>query len=51
MTSVCTGALLLANAGLLKGKRATTHWASLERLKKEFPQDEVQREVEEWCLT
>ena len=28
VTSVCTGALLLGVAGLLKGKRATTHWAS-----------------------
>ena len=28
VTSVCTGALVLAAAGLLKGKRATTHWAS-----------------------
>src|ERR1700761_3356843 len=27
-TSVCTGALVLGAAGLLKGKRATTHWAS-----------------------
>lgn len=45
MTSVCTGALLLAKAGLLHGKMATTHWASLERLKIEFPQVEVQREV------
>lgn len=45
MTSVCTGALLLAKAGLLYGKMATTHWASLERLKIEFPQVEVQREV------
>lgn len=31
--SVCTGALLLAAAGLLAGKEATTHWASLERLR------------------
>ncbi len=32
-TSVCTGSMLLAAAGLLEGKEATTHWASLERLK------------------
>jgi len=33
MTSVCTGSMLLAAAGLLEGKAATTHWASLERLR------------------
>lgn len=32
VTSVCTGALLLAKSGLLEGKRATTHWASLDLL-------------------
>ena len=32
-TSVCTGALLLGSAGILKGLRATTHWMSLERLR------------------
>jgi putative intracellular protease/amidase len=32
-TSVCTGSMLLAAAGLLEGKEATTHWASLDRLK------------------
>ena len=32
VTSVCTGALVLGAAGLLKGYRATTHWASLDLL-------------------
>jgi transcriptional regulator GlxA family with amidase domain len=33
VTSVCTGALLLADAGLLEGKRVTTHWAFIEQLR------------------
>jgi cyclohexyl-isocyanide hydratase len=33
VTSVCTGALVLGAAGLLRGKRATTHWMSLELLR------------------
>ena len=33
VTSVCTGSLVLAAAGLLKGKRATCHWAAVEHLK------------------
>ena len=33
-TSVCTGALILQSAGLLKGLRATTHWGSIELLKR-----------------
>ena len=32
VTSVCTGALVLGAAGLLNGKRATTHWASHDLL-------------------
>lgn len=32
MTSVCTGALVFADAGLLDGRPATTHWAQLELL-------------------
>jgi len=34
MTSVCTGALILAAAGLLEGRPATTHWGALEALGK-----------------
>jgi len=33
MTSVCTGALVLAAAGLLEGRQATTHWGSLDTLR------------------
>jgi transcriptional regulator GlxA family with amidase domain len=32
VTSVCTGALLLARIGALRGRRATTHWAALDLL-------------------
>ena len=36
-TSVCTGAFLLAERGLLDGKRATTHWASVEWMTGQYP--------------
>ena len=35
--SVCTGAFVLAAAGLLDGKRVATHWASCDRLARGFP--------------
>ena len=35
--SVCTGAFILAAAGLLDGKRVATHWASCDRLAERFP--------------
>lgn len=41
VTSVCTGAFLLAEAGLLDGRRATTHWASCARLARKHPRVEV----------
>ena len=44
VTSVCTGALLLAKVGLLQGKRATTHWAGLELLGSIDPTIQVQRD-------
>jgi len=37
VTSVCTGAFLLARARLLDGRRATTHWASCGDLAKRYP--------------
>jgi transcriptional regulator GlxA family with amidase domain len=40
-TSVCTGSVLLAFAGLLEGKPATTHWGSVDRLREHFPRTEV----------
>ncbi|GIM30572.1 AraC family transcriptional regulator [Clostridium polyendosporum] len=45
MASVCTGAFLLAEAGLLDGKQATTHWMDIDRLEKEYTKVKVQRNV------
>ncbi len=42
--SVCTGAFLAAEAGLLDGCRATTHWAHADRLAREFPTVDVDAE-------
>lgn len=39
--TVCTGAFLAAEAGLLDGRRVTTHWAFAERLASEFPAIDV----------
>lgn len=37
LVSVCTGAFLLAEAGLLSGRRVTTHWLDVERLGRAYP--------------
>ncbi len=39
--SVCSGALILAAAGLLNGRRATTHWADADNLRQDYPDVEV----------
>jgi transcriptional regulator GlxA family with amidase domain len=41
VASVCTGAFLLARAGLLDGRRATTHWGSCELLRRRYPAIDV----------
>ncbi len=41
LVSVCTGAILLARAGLLDGRRATTHWAYCDRLARDHPAVDV----------
>lgn len=42
LASVCCGAFLLGGAGLLDGRRATTHWQDCERLRAAFPLAEVE---------
>ena len=44
LTSVCTGSLVYAAAGLLSNRPATTHWASLELLTELDPSIDVRRE-------
>ena len=41
MTSVCTGALLLCEAGFARGRRVTTHWAFVEQLRQRYPDVQV----------
>lgn len=45
VTSVCTGSLLLTNAGLLNGRRATTHWGALDLLESLNESVKVERDL------
>lgn len=44
-TSVCTGAFLLAESGLLNNHRATTHWNSVEWMRSTYPMIEILADV------
>ena len=54
VASICSGAYLLAEAGLLDGKRATTHWGQSDRFARRYPQVRLEpdrifvREGEVW---
>ena len=43
VVSICGGAFVLAKAGLLDGRKATTHWQRLDQLQQDFPKVKVQK--------
>jgi AraC family transcriptional regulator, transcriptional activator FtrA len=45
LVTICSGVFVLAAAGLLDGKRATTHWRYVDRLRARFPQVRVEADV------
>jgi AraC family transcriptional activator FtrA len=45
LVTICSGVFVLAAAGLLDGKRATTHWRYVERLRARFPKIHVEPDV------
>lgn len=45
LVSICTGAFILAATGLLSGRRATTHWASIKALRDKYPDLHLQEDA------
>lgn len=45
LASICTGAFVLAAAGLLRGRRATTHWADIPAFRARFPEVAIDPDV------
>jgi AraC family transcriptional activator FtrA len=45
LVTICTGVFILAEAGLLDGKRVTTHWRHVDRLRARFPKVRVEPDV------
>src|SRR5690242_7557623 len=45
VVSICSGAFFLASIGLLKGRRATTHWGSVELLARLYPGTSVESDA------
>jgi transcriptional regulator GlxA family with amidase domain len=45
LVSICTGAFVLAAAGILDGRRATTHWAAAPELARRYPKIDVDPDV------
>ncbi|MFK7742826.1 MAG: helix-turn-helix domain-containing protein [Planctomycetota bacterium] len=45
LVTICTGAFALAHAGLLDGRRATTHWLHAKALRESFPRVDVQADA------
>ena len=48
VVSICVGAFVLAKAGLLSGRRVTTHWAAADALRAGYPDIRVEHRAADW---